>query len=349
MFRLTVPARHGRHLLGLLPPAGIPGSSITRRTLKHKAKTTPELLPTRVAVTPRPLSDFQIRAKDLGIKHVTAREAHEMYTKYMEASAANERPDGWREEFVRDTNASAAKLHETAALVLALPALGSSEFEFFCTVMEAAAGLGDDAAALSLGRVLQRMRARHDYFHWDQPRWRRVRDRCMALIEEGRDANALVLKGLVHLRRNDPTDDSLALEAFVQAEAVGRSAGRFDWEPACLEGQGEAHQRLNQKRQAEEAFRRLADLDCARGYFRLARLLPRSESTLDWLTKAAASGLGEAYQLLVDEHERLRGICADQGREKEARRHEQDAAEWTSIMRARAMRDKELGVAAEPI
>ncbi|KAK2012993.1 hypothetical protein LZ32DRAFT_605070 [Colletotrichum eremochloae] len=216
-------------------------------------------------------------------------------------------------------------------------------------MLRAAAGLGDDAAALSLGRILHRMGTKQDHFHWSQPLWRHVRERCMALIEEGRNANALVLKGLVHLNRNTPMDDSLAIDAFTQAETVGKSAARFDWEPTCLEGLGQAHQRLNQKRQAEEAFTRLADLDCARGFYHLARLFPRSESTLGWLTKAAASGLSETYQLLVDEHERLRSICVDQGREKEARRHEQDAAEWTLIMRAQATRDKELGTATGSI
>ncbi|KAK1580490.1 uncharacterized protein LY79DRAFT_671729 [Colletotrichum navitas] len=360
MFHLTtVPARYGRHLLvGLLSPAvHVPVSLTTRRTLKNKAKLrpnprikqamTPDMLPTEVSAAPRSLSEFQIRIKDLDMKHVTAQEAHDMYTKYMKAVAAKQRPAGWQEKFAIDTNASAAKLHETATLVLTLQSLRGSEFEFSCTMLRAAAGLGDDAAALSLGRILQRPRTRQDYFHWDQPWWRQARYRCMALIKEGRDANALVLKGLIHLKRNNPLDDSLALEAFVQAETVGKRADRFDWEPTCLEGQGNAHQRLNQKKQAEEAFRRLADLDCARGFYRLARLFPRSESTLDWLTKAAASGLSETYQLLVDEHERLRSICMNQGREKEARRHERDAAEWTLVMRAQATRDKELNTATE--
>ncbi|EFQ27083.1 uncharacterized protein GLRG_02254 [Colletotrichum graminicola M1.001] len=303
---------------------------------------TPDMLPTKVPVAPRSLSEFQILIKDLNMKHVAAQDAHDMYTKYMRAVADKQRP--------ADTTASAAELHETAKIVLNLPALHESEFEFSCTMLRAAAGLGNDAAALSLGRILlRRTRARQNYFHWDNPWWRQARARCMALIEEGRDANALVLKGLIHMKRNNPRDDSLALEAFAQAETVGKSADRFDWEPTCLEGQGNAHQRLDQKEQAEEAFRRLADLDCAEGFYHLARLLPRSESTLEWLTKAAASGLRETYQLLVDEHERLRSICMNQGREKEARRHERDAAEWTLIMRAQATRKKELNTATEPM
>ncbi|KAK1981655.1 hypothetical protein LZ30DRAFT_781881 [Colletotrichum cereale] len=313
-----------------------------------KPKVTPDKLPTEI-VTSRSLSDFQVGIKAFDIKHVTAQEAHNMYTQYMEAVSAKQRPGDWPETFVRDTNASADKLHEMATLVFTLPNLFGSEFEFSCTLLRAAAALGDDAAALSLGRVLRGTRTRQDYFHWAKPWWSYARERCQALIEEGRDANALVLKGLIHLERNTPEDNSLALEAFVKAERVGKSAARFDWEPTCLEGRGDAHLRLKQKRQAEEAFTRLADLDCARGFYRLARAFPRSESVLEWLTKAAASGISEAYRMLVDEHERLRSICVSQGREKEALRHERDAAEWTLIMRAQAMREKGLSSTTESI
>ncbi|KAK2003662.1 hypothetical protein LX36DRAFT_666317 [Colletotrichum falcatum] len=362
-----VPARHGHLRVGLLPPAAhVPVSStITRRTLKYKPKVLPsppakrkmppakrtvppDMLLTKGLVALRSLSDFQTPMEGLGIKHVTAQEAHEMHTKYMKALGAKQSLAGWQEEFARDTNASAAKLHETAALAFALPRITGGDVEFGCTMLNAAAGLGDDAAALSLGRILRRKRSQ-GRSHWDQPRWRHVRDRCLALVEEGRDANALVLKGSIHLERNTPEDNSLALEAFLQAEAIGKGAARFDWEPSCLDGLGQAHQRLGQKKQAEEAFTRLADLDYASGYYRLARLFPRGESTLGWLTKAAASGLSQTYQLLVDEHERLRRICTEQGREKEARRHGRDAAEWTSIMRAHAARGKEPGTAAEPL
>ncbi|GKT47954.1 uncharacterized protein ColSpa_08135 [Colletotrichum spaethianum] len=356
MFRLAIiPAFHGRQLLaGLLPPAfQAPAHFMeTRRTFKQKVKLRPspqakktsrsDRPPAEVTVEPRRLlSDFQIRIKESDMKHVTAQEAHGIYTKYMKAVAVEEKPADWQERLVKDSNASAAKLHETATLILTFPQIHSSEFEISCGMLNAAAGLGDDAAALSLGRMLQHTESKH-YFQWDQPRWRNTRERCRVLIEEGRDASALVLKGLIHLSRKTSKDDSLALEAFVQAEKLGKDADQFDWEPACLEGQGEACLRLKDKKKAEEAFTRLVDLDCARGFYRLAKMFPRSESTLDWLTKAAASGLSETYELLVDEHERLRSICMSQGREEEARRHERDAAEWTLIMRAKATRGKEL-------
>ncbi|GJC90201.1 hypothetical protein ColLi_13039 [Colletotrichum liriopes] len=355
MFRLTtVPVRHGRQLLAGLPSPAVHSPVpfvTTRRTLKQKVKPRPspqakktlrpDRPPVKVTVEPRPLSDFQIRIKELGMKHVTAQEAHGIYTKYMKAVAVEERPADWQEKFARDNHISVAKLHETATLIFTFPKIHSSEFEVSCGMLNAAAGLGDDAAALSLGRILQHTDPNH-YFHWDQPRWRNTRERCRALIEEGRDANALVLNGLVHLSRKTSKDDSLALEAFVQAEKLGKDAARFDWEPACLEGRGEASLRLKDKTKAEEAFSRLADLDCARGFYRLAKMFPRSQSYLDWLAKAAASGLSETYELLVDEHERLRSICMSQGREEEARRHERDAAEWTLIMRAKATRGKEL-------
>lgn len=240
-----------------------------------------------------------------------------------------------------DNNVTAAVLHETGHFIYTFPDMVSDEFHLLCSMMDSAAGLGHDAAALSLGRVLIKLPGGKDnYFHFENPRWYKTRSRCLALIKEGRSANALVLDGLIHLKRNTPKDYRSALQAFGQAEELSKNAESFDWQASCLEGQGEAYLQLGEEQKAEEAFVRLADLGYPQGYFRLAQLRPESPEYLERITKAAASGIKEAYEMLVAEHERRREVCRAEGRVSEAAHHERDAAEWTRLLQASQRRNR---------
>ncbi|CCF34061.1 hypothetical protein CH063_06133 [Colletotrichum higginsianum] len=361
MFRLTTAsARHGRALLTGFPPPAVQAAApamATRRTLKGKAprpspgsnkKSGPSMLmKDRPELgTPRPLFHFQNAVKSLRSQHVTGQEAHDIYMKYFAAAAVKEKPVDWRQTFVKDNNISAAKLYETAMALMSSPNSSDADFDGFCNMLDTAAGQGDDAAALTLGRMLHN-RSEKSYLHWDQMAWRNTRERCRALIEAGRDPNALVLKGLVYLSRRTSEDNRIALEAFIRAEEIGKGADSFEWYSSCLRGQSEVYIRKGNKTKAAEVLTRLGEMGYAEGFWGLAKLFPKDESTMYRLQKAASSGLMPAHQALVNEHERLRKLCRAQGREEEARRHERDAAEWTLIMRAETTRDRESKLAAK--
>ncbi|TQN70004.1 hypothetical protein CSHISOI_05489, partial [Colletotrichum shisoi] len=358
MFRLTTAsARHGKALLTGFPPPAVQAAAptmATRRTLKGKTlrpspgsksgqsmsmKDRPEL------GTPRPLSHFEKAVKSLRPMHVSGQEAHDIYMKYFDAASVKEKPANWRQAFVKENKISAPKLHETAMALMTSPNSSDADFDGFCHMMDTAAGMGDDAAALTLGRMLYK-RNKKSYLHWDQMAWRNTRERCRALMEAGRDPNALVLKGLVYKSRWTSEDNRTALEAFLRAEEIGKGIDSFEWYLSCLRGQSEVYLRIGKKIEAAEVLTRLGERDYAEGFWGLAKLFPNDKSTMYRLQKAASSGLMPAHQGLVNEHEKLRKLCSAQGREEEARRHERDAAEWTLIMRAETTRDRESKLAA---
>ncbi|TKW53445.1 hypothetical protein CTA1_6792 [Colletotrichum tanaceti] len=348
MFRLTTAsARLGRALLTGFPPPAVQAAApamATRRTLKGKVlRPSPgsnkNSMQDRPQLgTPRPLSHFLIAVRSLRLKHVTGKEAYDIYMKYFEA-AVKERTVGWRQTFVKENNVPAAKLYDTARALMHGPKNSDADFDGFCNMLDTVAGMGDDGAALTLGRMLHN-RNKSSYLHWDQLAWRNTRERCRTLIETGRDANALVLKGLVYLHRETADDNRTALDAFIRAEEAGKNTDSFEWYLSCLRGQSELYLRKGDKIKAVEVLTRLAESDYAEGYLGLAKLLPKDESTMYRLQKAASSGNMPAHQALVNEHESLRKICKEEGREEDAWRHQQDAAEWTLIMRAATTRNR---------
>ncbi|KAL0931989.1 uncharacterized protein CTRU02_212942 [Colletotrichum truncatum] len=352
MFRLaTTPARHARPLVaGAVPRvlaafAPIPPASAatSRRTIKMKprVKSTPNLRPdpdakhkrketmTKIVLTKRALSEFRTRHRELQIQHVTAEEAYNIYSKYLDALANSKKSPYWEAQFLYDTNATAAALHETAIFVCTFPNMVQEEWYLYCNLLNSAAGMGYDASALSLARILLKSKvSKNSPFSYYNPAWAKMRERCSALIKAGRDANAIVVEGLIHLYRKTRDDDHLAIEAFKRAEEVGSDATHFDWFGTCLEQMGETQLRLGQKKEATKTFTRLAGEDYAKGYYHLALLKPESEHYLYWLTKAAVSGIQSAFEPLMNEHLRLSELYEDEGQKKLAERHRNDALEW---------------------
>ncbi|OHE91206.1 hypothetical protein CORC01_13483 [Colletotrichum orchidophilum] len=358
MFRLaTVPTRGrgGRQLAaGLTTPpstrvsAPAPAPTMTTtRTLKTKGKLRPapglerkaskanQNKPLELVLEPRSLTEFKIRIREIEKLHVTAERAHDIYMKYMKALARDDKPKDWQKNFIKENNFMAAELHETAGILFEMRNRTESEFILRANMMEASAGLGFDAAALTLGRCLWLNNLRKgDYYDWDHPRWENARIRCQALFAEGRDANAMVLSGLLHLKRKTSRDDYLALEAFAQALELGKDAAHFDWLGTALEGQGDAYLRLGEKAKAEESFVALATLGYARGYHRLAKIFPDAPETMGFLWKAAAAGITSSYELLVELCEKRRRDCVAKGDMRSAEDYERDATEWTRILKA---------------
>ncbi|KAK1510469.1 uncharacterized protein CCOS01_15300 [Colletotrichum costaricense] len=368
MFRLaTAPTRTSgvrRHLLACIPtPPSLPCApaapsppppttmpTTTTRTLKTKSKLRPlpglkkssareeKPKPRDVVFEPRSLTEFKILLRELAYMSVTAERAHDVYMKYMKALARPDKPQDWQKAFVKENNITAGELHETAGLLYFTNTSSESELILQFNMMETAAGLGYDPAALTLGRHLYRAEGKKNYYDWDNPRWHHTRTRCLALIAEGRDANAMVLAGLRHLNRETERDNYLALEAFTQALALGKDAAYFDWMCSALEGQGDAYLRLGEKDKAKDTFFHLGKLGYARGWSRLADLYPDDKGTMGWLFKAAGAGLPGSYQKLVDHCEKWRKFCAPD--EKWAAYWERHASEWTRILKASIARKK---------
>lgn len=237
-----------------------------------------------------------------------------------------------------ENNLTAGELHETAGLLYFMRNGTESELILQCNMMETAAGLGYDPSALTLGRRLYKAEGTKNYYDWDNPRWQHTRTRCLALIEEGRDANAMVFAGLRHLRRKTERDDYLALEAFSQALELSKDAAHFDWRCTALEGQGDAYLRLGEKEKAKDAFSHLGQLGYARGWSRLAEMYPDDPGALGWLFKAAGAGIPGSHQKLVERCEKNRESCA--GDEKWADYWERHASEWTRILKASIAKNK---------
>ncbi|KAK1633667.1 hypothetical protein BDP81DRAFT_379963 [Colletotrichum phormii] len=368
MFRLaTAPTRSSgvsRHLLAGLAtppsPAWAPAapSPTTTRTVKTKSKLRPlpglkktgtskpsPPKPRDIVFEPRSLTEFKIRLREISYMHVTAERAHDIYMKYMQALARSDKPTDWQKAFVRENNITAGELHETAGLLSWMhDNKGEAELILRCSMMETAAGLGYDAAALTLSRILHHAEGSKGYYDWDNPRWQHTRTRCLALIAEGRDANAMVVAGLRHLRRKTERDDYLALEAFSQALELGKDAAYFDWRCTALEGQGDAYLRLGEKEKAKESFVHLGQLGYAVGWSRLAQMYPDDPGVLHWLLQAAGAGISSAYGQLVELGEKRRKLCAEAvgeaGHKEAADSWERHAAEWTRILKASIANEK---------
>ncbi|OLN96806.1 hypothetical protein CCHL11_02265 [Colletotrichum chlorophyti] len=349
MFRFTTtPIRQGGHLLrSVVQPVTritAPPSVVSRRTyaIKGKKKLAPSPIakaarnrPRRdVVFETRPFPYFRSRHKELEIKHVTAKEAYDIYINYMKALAVPNKAADWQQQFVKDNNTTPAGVYEVATFVSHFPNIAGDEYHLQCMMMNTAAEMKYEIAALSLGRQLYKAKSKQNYFNFEQPRWQKARAICLRLIKEGRNANALVLNGLMHLERKTDRDDYLALEAFHQAEALAKDSGFFDWLASCLEGQGEAYLRLGEKNKAIDVFTRLAARDFPQGYWRLAQVLPNDPSYLELLSKAAASGIFDAFEPLMKEHDKLRQRSLDMGNADEALYHEREAAEWGRLFKA---------------
>ncbi|KXH53743.1 hypothetical protein CSAL01_07693 [Colletotrichum salicis] len=330
--------------------------------------------PRDIVFEPRSLTEFKIRLREISYMHVTAERAHDIYMKYMQALARSDKPTDWQKAFVRgslpptnpssparyftliyltsfmanepaENNLTAGELHETAGLLSWMhDKKGEAELILRCSMMETAAGLGYDAAALTLSRILHHAEGSKGYYDWDNPRWQHTRTRCLALIAEGRDANAMVVAGLRHLRRKTERDDYLALEAFSQALELGKDAAYFDWCCTALEGQGDAYLRLGEKEKAKESFAHLGQLGYALGWSRLAQMYPDDPDVLHWLLQAAGAGISSSYEQLVELGEKRRKLCAEAvgeaGHKEAADSWERHAAEWTRILKASIANEK---------
>ncbi|TEA22176.1 hypothetical protein C8034_v002147 [Colletotrichum sidae] len=259
---------------------------------------------------------------------MSSREMYDTYTQFLDRLGRNQ--DHMLEEYLRDEkHVSGGMLYEVAMVVIGFADMPPADWHVFCNLLNTAAYLGYEPAALTLAAAL--LRPNHDkysYFNWpNAPNWHHARARVRRLIQEGRNPNAFVVEGLEHMN-DDRFKDALASFRRALDVASSGSAVHFEWIGYCLSLQGRVLEKLGRIAEAVEVFRQLANLDYCDGYYHLARMRPRDPQAIDWLTKAAASHMEMAYKPLMQAHIRESQRLAREGNLELAKKHEMDAAEW---------------------
>ncbi|CAI0655500.1 unnamed protein product [Colletotrichum noveboracense] len=356
MFRLArAHASHARPLMAgvlprpspaLSPPPAVATSirTIQRAATGHrKARPDPNLRDERapiriqtVTIPKRSNALFRMLWKTLEIPDGDPDQTYKIYSAYLSALAQRREVKNWESNFLGQTRANGTDLHNLALLILDFPNMREEEKDLFFHVLNTASGIGYDASALSLGRTLihNQVPTTSPYSYW-APQWGHMRDHVDYLIKLGRDANAIVLEGMLALSRKTEEYDKMALAAFKRARVLGDEMTYFDWEAGCLTGMAEAYKRLKMKHKAHDTYRLLADKGYADGVYELAMTAPKSSDYLPRLTRAAVSGYREAFQPLMTEHLRLSDEYRKKGDKKNAEEHLFWAAEYGNILKYR--------------
>ncbi|KAF9872923.1 hypothetical protein CkaCkLH20_09433 [Colletotrichum karsti] len=343
MFRLTtIPARRARPLaaratalpglpIPFAPPPAAAAAVVSRRTAVQKFR-----IPAQgIVVIERSLASFKKQHKELGIKHTTPEQAYAIYQAGLEALRSKGSNPYWDQWFIKDLEgASAVAVHDTATFLYFFRDGTEGETHLIHHLLNMAAGMGHDASALSNAKVLLQMsNQKTGYFSYNGPAWGKTRERVAWLIKQGRDANAVVLEGLIHMNRKTHEDNLLAIDAFRRAWNLGKAASHFDWEATCLESWGDVQLRLGRKEDATHTFRRLMKLGFNRGFYRYAMMLePGSSEYLSCLTHAAAAGMVEPLEPLMNEHLKRSEQCLAQGNKAHADEHRSHALEWSRVL-----------------
>ncbi|EQB56021.1 hypothetical protein GCG54_00007789 [Colletotrichum gloeosporioides] len=356
MFRFArAHASHGRPLVASVVPRPSPALNRPQavatgvRTIQRaptgnrKARPDPSLINERAPIKIQTLTIpkrsnalFRMLWKTLEIPDGDPDETYKMYSAYLSALAQRRENKNWESNFLAQTRANGADIHNLALLILDFPNMREEEKDLFFHVLNTAAGIGYDASALSLGRTLihNSVPRTSPYSYW-APQWGHMRDHVDYLIKLGRDANAVVLEGMLALSHKTEEKDRKALAAFQRARVLGDEMTYFDWEAGCLTGMAEAYKRLKMLKEAHNTYRLLADKGYADGVYELAMTAPESRDYLPRLTRAAVSGYRKAFQPLMSEHLRLSSEYRKKGDEKNAEEHLFWAAEYGNIIKYR--------------
>ncbi|KAH0443579.1 hypothetical protein CcaCcLH18_00892 [Colletotrichum camelliae] len=339
MFRLArANASYARPLVAsVLPrpsPALNPPAAVATgiRTYKRKARPDPR----------RSEALFRMLWKKFELTDGSPEATYKMYDAYLKALANRRDNKNWESNFLAQTRANGHDVHAMAFLITMFPNMREEEQDLLYHVLNTAAGIGYDASALTLGRILvNNNHPTHSAYSYWAPQWAHMRQHVDYLIKRGHDANAVVLEGLLALARNTTPFDRLALSAFKRARVLGEEMTWFDWEQSCLMGMAEAYRRLDRLHKSIEMFKVLEAKSYAMGVFELAKADPKGADYLPRLTRAAVSGFRQSYQPLMDEHLRLSDEYRKNGDEKKAEEHLFWAVEIGNILKYRRNHHKD--------
>lgn len=202
------------------------------------------------------------------------------------------------------------------------------EWKYAWRLMDTAGELGYDMATLDLTRRIIMHDSGIEALRRNFPR---LEARFRALVDQGRDPNALVLQAMILMKHGQ---QSRALEVLQRSKALGEAGTPFPWKHFCLSQMGKVLEKQGSRDQAEECYAELVRENSGLGYYHLA-MLYKPDPIAKWLFhRAAALGVPQAVSELagretIDYKEALKA-----GDQQAASKHLLDAQEWQRLARS---------------